>query len=297
MAPGARIAAATGVDRATGDPRSSSAPGPSWWPAGYVWSSHLLLCSPAAGYPDGLANRSGLVGKYLSGHRNVGGFISLPLELFPGINEQHSLVTKKFMRRVPGRVGTSATTSGSGSRRSAGSRGSRGPDGRLLLGDELLADWRRRAATGTARVRAYYDVIPDRESALTLDPVAAHARGAIRSRCSTLARRPGLGGAARAERSGDPRAVRPRWRAPAMARCSRPGATPFRIIPRAGAAWAPIPATSVTDAWGRTHDHENLFVAGAPTCVSASCANGTLTFCALALRSAAEIGKEFPARQ
>jgi quinoprotein glucose dehydrogenase len=51
------------------------------------------------------------------------------------------------------------------------------------------------------------------------------------------------------------------------------------------------PATSVVDGWGRTHDHENLFVVGAPTCVSASCANGTLTFCALALRAAEEIAR------
>ncbi|HZI40589.1 MAG TPA: GMC family oxidoreductase, partial [Gemmatimonadaceae bacterium] len=39
---------------------------------GYVWSAHLLLLS-------GLANRSGLVGKYLTGHRNVQAFIALPL--------------------------------------------------------------------------------------------------------------------------------------------------------------------------------------------------------------------------
>lgn len=56
------------------------------------------------------------------------------------------------------------------------------------------------------------------------------------------------------------------------------------------------PAASVTDRFGRTHDHENLFVVGAPTAVSASCANGTLTFCALSLRAAEQIGAAFPAR-
>ena len=53
------------------------------------------------------------------------------------------------------------------------------------------------------------------------------------------------------------------------------------------------PATSVTDAWGRTHDHENLWVAGAPTMAGASCANGTLTFCALSLRTAQAIDQPF----
>ncbi|MBI4537874.1 MAG: hypothetical protein HY704_12370, partial [Gemmatimonadetes bacterium] len=43
--------------------------------------------------------------------------------------------------------------------------------------------------------------------------------------------------------------------------------------------------------------HENLFVVGAPTILSAGCNNGTLTFQALALRSAAKIGEEFPARR
>jgi glucose dehydrogenase len=253
---------------------------------GYVWSSHLLLLS-------GLANSSGLVGKYLTGHRNVSGFVSLPLRLYPGMNGQHSLVSKKFMRVPRGerylrhdlRVWES----------SAG-REPRLTDaqGRLLLGDELLADWRRRTATGTARVRAYYDVIPDRESALTLDgsprtpwgdplprldfrdaPESAAARAwseeRIRALFADMAK--AGGGAVLSTRSDS-----------------------FQDHPAGGCRMGNDPATSVTDAWGRSHDHENLFVAGAPTCVSGGCANATLTFCALSLRTAAELGKEFPAR-
>jgi len=52
----------------------------------------------------------------------------------------------------------------------------------------------------------------------------------------------------------------------------------------------------VVDSWGRSHDHENLFVVGAPTMVSGGCSNGTLTFAALSLRSAEEIGRAYPAR-
>ena len=54
------------------------------------------------------------------------------------------------------------------------------------------------------------------------------------------------------------------------------------------------PATSVTDSYGRTHDHENLFVVGAPTCVTGSCCNGTLTFVALGLRSASAMVTAVP---
>jgi hypothetical protein len=38
---------------------------------GYVWSAHLLLLSAQTSAPNGLANHSGLVGRYLTGHRNV----------------------------------------------------------------------------------------------------------------------------------------------------------------------------------------------------------------------------------
>ena len=45
------------------------------------------------------------------------------------------------------------------------------------------------------------------------------------------------------------------------------------------------PATSVVDSYGRSHDHENLFVVGSPTLPTGGTTNGTLTFVALALRS------------
>ena len=54
--------------------------------------------------------------------------------------------------------------------------------------------------------------------------------------------------------------------------------------------------TGVCDGFGRTFEHENLFVVGAPTAVTASCCNGTLTFVALGLRGASEIGKAFRQR-
>jgi quinoprotein glucose dehydrogenase len=49
------------------------------------------------------------------------------------------------------------------------------------------------------------------------------------------------------------------------------------------------PSTSVCDSFGRTHDHANLFVVGAPTLPTGGCTNGTLTFAALTLRSANEV--------
>ncbi len=70
----------------------------------------------------------------------------------------------------------------------------------------------------------------------------------------------------------------------------------FQDHPGGGCRMGADGATSVCDGYGRTHDHENLFVVGAPTSVTGGCANGTLTFAALGLRAATQIGAEFPAR-
>ena len=63
--------------------------------------------------------------------------------------------------------------------------------------------------------------------------------------------------------------------------------------PGGGCRMGTDPATSVCDSFGRTHDHENLFVVGAPTTPTGGCTNGTLTFVALTLRSADEIARGF----
>jgi len=262
--------------------------------AGYTWSPHLLLLSASSRYPRGLANGSGLVGKYMAGHRNVQAFVRLPLALYPGMNEQHSLVTKQFMR--PERTERYLRHDLRVWESSVGSRPRLRDDrGGILLGDELLADWRRRAATGTARVRAYYDVLPHRESALTLDASLRNRWGDPMPR---LAFRDSAESAALRSYSEE----RIRALFGEMARAGdgsilRVESDSFQDHPAGGCRMGHDPARSVTDGFGRTHDHENLFVVGAPTCVTASCANATLTFCALALRAATQVGEGYPARR
>jgi choline dehydrogenase-like flavoprotein len=260
---------------------------------GYVWSPHLLLLSANSRFPNGLANRSGLVGKYMNGHRNVFAFITLPIRLYPGLNEQHSLMSHQFMR--PGRLARYIRHDLRIWESAAGGQPRlRDDDGRALLGDEILADWRRRTERGTARVRAYYDVLPHRESSVTLDaerrtpwgdPLpriryrdsedSAALRGYTEDTIKNLFQR--------MARAGDGQII-------------RMGADDFQDHPAGGCRMGSDPATSVCDSYGRTHDHENLFVVGAPTCVTGGCANGTLTFVALGLRSVAAIGEGFPKR-
>jgi quinoprotein glucose dehydrogenase len=171
----------------------------------------------------------------------------------------------------------------------------RSDDGSLLLGDEVMADWRARTATGTTRLRSYYDVIPDRDSSVVLDsekrnrfgdplprlrfrdaPVSVRLRQATEDRIRSV-----FGELARAGNG----------------RILRTSVDEVQDHPGGGCRMGVDPGESVVDPWGRSHDHENLFVAGAPTMVSGGCSNGTLTFSALSLRSAQEIGTEYPTRQ
>ena len=259
--------------------------------AGFVWSPHLLLLSRDAAFPAGLANRSGLVGKYLAGHRNVNAYLRVPLELYPGINAQHSLVSTQFMRaprtarylRHDLRIWESSV--GREPRL-------RADDGTLLLGDALMTDWQSRAKGATARVRGYYDVLPDRESALTLDDAHTNRFGDPMPRLQF--RDAPESAALRAWQEESLRALFVR-----MAKAG--GGDVLRMEnsandlgqehPAGGCRMGNDPMSSVVDGWGRAHDHENLWVAGAPAQVSASCCNGTLTFAAVGLRTASAIAR------
>ncbi len=260
---------------------------------GYAWSPHLLLLSADSRFPNGLANRSGNVGRYLAGHRNVSAFVRLPIRLFPGMNEQHSLVSKRFMRPGPLdryvrhdlRIWESASGRGPRLRNDAGT---------VMLGDDILRDWRSRTTTGTARIRAYYDVLPDRDSALTLDASAKNAWGDPMPKLQFKDSPESV--ALRSHTEDSIRALFARMAKAGDGELSQPRVDSFQDHPAGGCRMGTDPATSVTDSWGRTHDHENLFVIGAPTAVTAGCANGTLTFVALSLRSAAKIGEDFPRR-
>jgi glucose dehydrogenase len=258
---------------------------------GFVWTPHLLLLSRDSANPNGLANRSGLVGKYLAGHRNVNAYLSLPLSLYPGINVQHSLVSKQFMRtpkrdrylRHDLRIWESSV--GREPR-------FRTDEGAPLFGDAALADWRARAKGATARVRAYYDVLPDRESALTLDTTTTNRFG---DPMPHLAFRDAAVSAAQ-------RGWQEEQIAALFARMAKAGGGSLLKMensvndlgqehPAGGCRMGTDPATSVVDAWGRAHEHENLWIAGAPTQLSAGCCNGTLTFVAVGLRTAGAIGR------
>src|SRR5436190_16990466 len=259
--------------------------------SGYCWSSHLLLLSSNPRFPNGLANSSGLVGRHMNGHKFIGATATIDAETFPGQNMTHSLISREYFRcradRPFVRHDTRVWESSAGRDPRL-----RNEEGKLLLGDELLADWRSRTKGSSVRLRAYVDVHPSAESRLMLD-------------------------AAKKNRYGDPMpAIVHRFDEATTARAaatkthvlgvfdSLARASHGRIVntgegdyldhPGGGCRMGTDPAASVCDSFGRTHDHENLFVVGAPTTPTGGCTNGTLTFVALTLRSADEIAWSLP---
>jgi quinoprotein glucose dehydrogenase len=260
--------------------------------SGYTWSSHLLLLSACSRFPNGLANRTGQVGKYMNGHAFISAVVNVNLNVLPDMNPEFGLISRQFFRcprqqrpyvrhdlriwsndpGVPLRV--------------------KDEKGRLLLGDEMANDWRSRITPGTARTRAYYDVHPAQNSELTLDPSTKNEWGdplpkiVHRFDADTEARLPAT-----------KQHILEVFERMARADGGKIVTTfegQYLDHPAGGCLMGKDPATSVCDSYGRTHDHENLFVVGSPTLPSAGCTNGTLTFVAVTLRSAGEIAKGFP---
>lgn len=256
---------------------------------GYAWTPHLLLLSRSARFPEGLANRTGNVGRWIAGHRSVSAFAEVPFRLYPGMFNGHSLLSKRFQRPGPLdrylrhdlRLWDSTTR-----------RGPRLLDdgGQPLLGDALLGDWRRRTRTGVARMRAYYDVIPDRDSRIDLESGLENEWGDPMPRIGFVDAPESV--ELRAHTEDSIRGVFQRIVGAGGGRILTTSVDDGQDHPGGGCRMGDDPATSVVDSFGRAHDHENLFMVGAPTMVSGGCANGTLTFCALSLRSAGEIGRQ-----
>ena len=254
--------------------------------SGYCWSSHLLLLSASSQFPNGLANRSGLVGRYMTGHAFIGAQVELDATLYPGMNEQHSLISRQFFR-----CASSAPYVRHDLRvwESSAGRDPRLKDGngKVLLGDSLLADWRSRTVRGAARVRAYYDVHPSADSALTLDPAHRNRWGDPLPNIRHV-----LDDATKARAGATREHIHGVFTQLAKAHNGRVFAVSegsYLDHPSGGCRMGTDPATSVVDSYGRTHDHENLFVVGSPTLPTGGCTNATLTFVALTLRSAREI--------
>ena len=236
---------------------------------------------------SGVANRSGQMGKFMNGHAFIQAFIELNADVYPNMNPQYGLISREFFRCKPSdpyvrhdlRIWEAARNAPR----------LKDSSGKILLGDDIVKDWRERGAKGVARVRAYYDVHPAQNSELTLDPSRKNQYGdpmpkiVHRADAATESRRD----ATRKHIHG----IFERMAQNDGGKILRTNEGNYLDHPAGGCRMGTDPASSVCDSFGRTHDHENLFVVGAPTLPTAGCTNGTLTFVALTLRCAGEIAK------
>ncbi len=255
--------------------------------SGYCWSSHLLLVSANSRFPNGLANSSDHVGRYLTGHLAYQTQIDLDLKIFPGMNEQHSLLSRQFFRCRPDqpyvrhdlRIWESASGRAPQLRDAIGQAAARRrPAGGLAIADDARIGARARVLHGRARQRQPLDARRLGEESL--------GRPACRC-CSTSLTRPRTPG--RVRRASTSRVSSPSSRKRTTARWAICRGLNYQDHPAGGCRMGADPSTSVVDSHGRTHDHENLFVVGSPTLPTGGCTNGTLTFVAMTLRSATEI--------
>lgn len=282
----AKIGAAHGVHQDRPDERHDYRAKLFVLASGYCWSPHLLLLSANSRFPNGLANRSGLVGRYMTGHAFVEGRATIDAQTFPGQHRVHSLISREHFRCAPDtpfvRHDTRVWEDSSG--REARLRDA---SGKLLLGDEVFDDWRTRTKGSAVRLRAYLDVHPSSDSRLTLNTASKNRYGdpmpAIEHRFddATNSRL-----AANRQHARDLFARMARANNGTLVRTFDGD---YLDHPAGGCRMGTDPATSVCDSYGRTHDHENLYVIGAPTLPTGGCTNGTLTFVALTLRSAERI--------
>ena len=72
--------------------------------SGQCWSPHLLLLSTSARFPNGIANRSGVVGRFMNGHKFISAQATIDEETFPGQNLTHSLISREYFRCATGKA-------------------------------------------------------------------------------------------------------------------------------------------------------------------------------------------------
>ena len=256
--------------------------------SGYAWTPHLLLNSQSSRFPDGLANSSGLVGRYMTGHTFITAQMELNRKLYPGMNEPYPIISREYFRCPTDkpfvRHDIQIFESAAGRRPRL-----RSDNGGFLFGEDLVDDWRSRTDRGVARVRMYYDTHPSRESSLTLD---ASNRNHLGDPMPKIAHR--LDEAAQAREAATRTHIEGIYDRIAKANGTKilsVGKSDYQDHPSGGCRMGTDPAQSVCDSFGRTHDHRNLFVVGAPTLPTGGCTNATITFVGLTLRSAVQIAQ------
>ncbi len=254
--------------------------------ANAIETPRLLLMSTSRLYPKGLANSSGLVGKYLTEHLDAGArarFVQ-PLEPWKGVPislmVQDYYETRKHRAFARGWL-LEVSTAGNWPIPVARRVGGWGKDHKARMKERFGHE---------LEVFAQGEQIPDIRNQVTLDPDVRDSFGLPVPRLESQPRGNDLAMLKAMERSlidlleasGASQIVEA-W-------SHRPGAS---IHYMGTCRMGNDARTSVVDRWGRTHDVPNLFITDSSVFVTGGAAHPTLTLMALAARTAEYMVKLF----
>lgn len=244
----------------------------------------LCLASVSERMPDGIANRSGMVGRRLMDHYNVSARFNLPFAVYPGrgpltgyglktwrdggFRKRHaaSLISFENIDMVS-EIATQALT-------------------QFPHDAERIVKTIRHVSARRVEMNASVEQLPEPENRVWLDHSRTDSSGMPRLQVYYS-----NGGYSERGRDAARRKIK---RISAYLGASEPEfRNTFFAVHAAGTMMmGHNPAHFVTDADGRCHDHSNLFIGGASLFPANSTANPTLTIAALALKSGRALAEQ-----
>jgi glucose dehydrogenase len=245
-----------------------------------IWNSRLLLLSASTAHPDGLANGSGMVGHHFISHAivTIYGLFEEPTRPYLGILGANLLSQEGYDDKepAPGAFGSRSFQAGQAAK----------PNDLLgwalaqpdLYG-QALDDYLRKASEHFGNMTALCEETSVFENRIELDPSEKDAYGLPAAKVVNnvpeenavrleLAKTEGLAIFHAADTS-------EAWAS---------GRNPEHLL--GGTVMGDDPDRSVTNAYGQTHEVENLFLAGASLFPTSAAVNPTATLTSLALRTA-----------
>jgi choline dehydrogenase-like flavoprotein len=249
----------------------------------------LLLASASSSHPKGLANRSGLVGKYMMSHFSSGTWAIFDEDVqnhMGTVGAQYMSYDRYGKTSQKGAFGSSFIVAGTAMKTSdlAGFANARLD----LFGSDLHA-FMKRATRGLTRIGAFGEAAPNVENRIEL-AIEKDAFGVPLGRI--------VHGydddAARLWNANFEEGLKIAKAAGAKESWSARGAMPT-IHLMGGTIMGKSAADSVVDSHGRTHDVPNLWIAGPGIFATSGASNPTYTIFALSLRGAERLAASWKA--
>lgn len=263
--------------------------------ASTIASTQILLNSRSEAFPNGMANRSGVLGHYLMDHiSDVGAFGLIPgfMDKYVIGNRPNGIYIPRF-RNLDGRDRDADFLRGYGFQGGAMRMSWQQMQGQISGFGERFKQAMRAPGPWLFFLAGFGEHLPDRDSRMMLDTNKPDRFGIPQVRFSSVY-------------GHNERRMRKDVAAQAAAMLKAAGAkniTPFDADSPPGSAIHEMgtarmghdPAESVLNLWNQAHDVPNLFVTDGSCMTSSSCVNPSITYMALTARAADYAAKQLRA--